>query len=297
MKDTMKGMYIACASALGYGDVTKIKTGTELRKKLITECADGYIKATEDGDETKRSQYISALMLMFWGEIGKMADKCKAVSELEYDDFASKLYECINTACEYHAWKDGKHTAEACIRATIGSRGAAAILYESNLDKNKANVNNYSLDAAINDDEGHEVTKLDLLEDEDENIANKVEDPAIRVIQNFLDRNKPVEAIMLDTAAFGDCVKQNKETLKAIDPETEKEYKYVKVTNEFWTYKLIQTLSSLPADYFDYFKSRYDVNDAVLQAAIDKIKATPNTKLYKAWELVKADAKITAGIN
>lgn len=288
MADTMKSFYITCASTLGLGDLTKVKTGTSERKDLITKCADGYIKATKEGDEELRSAYISALMLLFWGEIKKMADKCKAVSGYDYEDFATKLYECINIACEYQGWvKDSNLTAEQCIRSVIASRGAAAILYESNLDKNKINVNMYSLDTPLTDDEGHETTRLDLIGDETSLTSDTT---AEQFVQTYINNNKVIEAIILDTIAFDDCNKYTKKTITVKD-ENDEDMKVNKTSSEFWAYRLVQLVSTLPDDYFKRFKNKYTINDLVLEAAINKIRASNNQKLYKYLATTLADAK------
>ena len=291
-ESTMKQMYITCASALGFGDLTKVKTGTERRKQLITDCADGYCEATDKGEQEKRNQYISALMLLFWGEIGKMVDKCKAVRELEYEDFASKLFECISNACNYRAWKKGKCTAEQCIRQSIASRGAPAVLYESNLDKNIANINNYSLDAESDGDENSRTTHLDLVEDPSADAKFAVQDPVSAVIQMYLDKNRVIEGIIFDLIAYTDCRRHKKEKYAASTSEGEEE-SGVKVTSEFWAHKLVQTISKLPEDYSNYFRSKYDVDATILQSALERIKASNNQKLYKYLEVCLKTAKTT----
>jgi len=278
MTDTLKKTYIACANGLGLGDLTKVNAGPE-RVELINKCADGYIESTEKKNEVKRSQYISALMLLFWAEIGKMADKCKAVSEYEYEDFATQLYKCIETACGYHAWKDGKHNAEQCIRAVIASRGAAAILYESNLDKNKSNVNICSLDSVIDEDSEKETTRLDLLEDDSAN--NYIGDLRARlVIQKIVDNGDLLDSIILDNLAFGDSIKTTKETKVEVDDETGEEYKYTTSSSEFSERLLVSTLSNLPNNYKADFMKKYNVNEGAVDAAIKRIKAVNSTKLY-----------------
>lgn len=277
MNNSMKSLYIECASLLGLGDLTKVKAGTEERKNIITTCANGYIKATEEGDERNRSAYISALMLLFWGEINKMADKCKGVSNMDYEDFATKLYECINIACDYNAWKDGKYTAEACIRSVIASRGAAAILYESNLEKNKINANLYSLDSVVSDSDGREVSLGDLVEGEDSNFMENY-NSVNYLIQKYINENKVMESIFLDNIAFSDCFKTVKSKASFIDGNSE-EQSYTKSSSEFWLYRLIQTIAGLDENYFDYFKNKYLVNDAVLTQVKDRLSKLSTTKL------------------
>ena len=287
MADSIKSFYISCASTLGLGDLTKVKTGDE-RAEIVTKCANGYIKATKEGDESLRSAYISALMLLFWGEIKKMADKCRTVATLDYEDYATKLFECINTACESQGWiKDPDLKAEQCIRSVIATRGRAATFYESNLNKNKVNANICSLDTPLTDDEGHEVTRLDLVSDETSLVSDL---SAKQFVQSYINSNKIIEAIILDTIAFDNCNKYTKKTVVVKD-ENDKENKVNKVTTEFWAYKLVQLVSSLPDDYFKSFKTKYSINDLVLEAAINKIRASNNQKLYKYLAVTLADAK------
>jgi len=285
--NSMKQLYLACASSLGYGDLTTVKTGTEERKTIITECADGYIAATKSGDEGKRSAYISALMLLFWGEISKMAEKCKAVKELEYEDFASKLYECINTACEYHAWESGKHNAEQCIRSVIASRGTAAILYESNLDKNKLNYNTCSLDLNIETGEDRETTILDTIEDEDAN-KFKSEFGARHFIQGVIDRGDIMSAIILDVAVFFNSWKEVNKLKTAIDETSGEQYEYKMKHYEFSKTDLTKTLRSLPRNYKEYFLANYTVKELLFDAALSRIQAVNSagiTKLLNALKL------------
>ena len=287
MASSIKSFYISCASTLGLGDLTKVKTGEE-RAEIVTKCANGYIKATKEGDERLRSAYISALMLLFWGEIKKMADNCRTVATLEYEDYATKLFECINTACESQGWiKDTNLTAEQCIRSVIATRGVAAAFYESNLNKNKVNANTCSLDTPLTDDEGHEVTRLDLVSDETSLVSDL---SAKQFVQSYINSNKIIEAIILDTIAFDNCNKYTKKTVVVKD-ENNNENKVNKVTTEFWAYKLVQLVSSLPDDYFNSFKTKYSINDLVLEAAINKIRASNNQKLYKYLAVTLADAK------
>lgn len=287
MASSIKSFYISCASTLGLGDLTKVKTGDE-RAEIVTKCANGYIKATKEGDERLRSAYISALMLLFWGEIKKMADKCRTVATLDYEDYATKLFECINIACESQGWiKDPDLKAEQCIRRVIATRGVEAAFYESNLNKNKVNANTCSLDTPLTDDEGHEVTRLDLVSDETSLVSDL---SAKQFVQSYINSNKIIEAIILDTIAFDNCNKYTKKTVVVKD-ENDNENKVNKVTTEFWAYKLVQLVSSLPDDYFKSFKTKYSINDLVLEAAINKIRASNNQKLYKYLAVTLADAK------
>lgn len=271
---TAKQLYTTQANALGLGDLTRVKTGKP-RTALINQISDMYCDATDKGDEIVRAKTISALMVLFWGEIGKMQDKCRAVADYEYDDFVQQLYLCINTAMQYRAWKDGKHNAEQCIRAAISSRGAAAILYESNLDKNKANINKTELDRPVGDDD---TTILDTLADEDERIDSSTANIE-QSIQNIINKGDLIGAVVLDNIAFNDSTKEVKETKVGIDEEGN-EYKYTTGHAEFHEYRLVQTLATLDEDYVKYFMNRYTIQEAAIQAAYNRIKSVNNSKLY-----------------
>lgn len=297
MTNILKQTYIDCASGLNMGDFTKVKTG-KARTELINKISDMYCEATDSGDETVRSQTISALLLLFWGELLKMQTKCKGVAGLDYEDFAAKLYECINVAMTYRAWKTGKHSAEQCIRQTIASRGAAAILYESNLDQNKANVNNYSLDAVVADDS--DMTLGDMIED---TASSNFKDDlsAASMVQTVLNNGDLVGGIILDNIAFSDSqkeVKERKTGVKQIKTNAgenkEKEYKYSVSHSEFSERVLVKTLSDLPENYKNYFVSKYQVNENAIEAAINRIKTVDNNKLYKLVRATLANSKYLA---
>lgn len=293
MTNIIKKQFIELASGLHLGNLTNIKPGPE-RVGLITKISDMYCAATDENNEVLRNQTISALMLLFYGEISKMQEKCKAIKELSYEDFVSKLYECIEVAMSYRTWqKDSKTTAEACIRSCIASRGAAAILYDSNRDKNKANVNSYSLDdIAYNNSENDTVSRGDLVEDSSE-VAFKENLALSSFIQSYLDKNKIIEGIILDTIVTEDCIKYSTITEKGINTDTGEEVKYKTTSRKFWAYKVVQFLTSLPENYFAYFSKKYKIEDLKLQAALDSLKTTPRTKLNKFLETTLSSVKQT----
>lgn len=290
MKDTaiiMKQEYIKAASQLKLGDFTKVKTG-KARVELINKVADMYCNATDTNNETLRNQTISALMLLFYGEINKMQQKCIGVSTLDYMDFASKLYECIEVACKYRAWLNGKTTAEACIRSTIASRGAAAILYDSNLAKNKANANTLSLDSLLDSDDSDDKKSSDWIEYMYGNAQDDVDTNGSKsLIQSLIEKNKIVEAIMLDRIAFGDTCKETKNISYYTDDDGNAE-KYTNYGHQFMESRLIKALNSLPVDYAKHFSTTYEVRPEILTAGITAISKSNSKKLYTAWEKLKS---------
>ena len=93
LQDVYKS-YIESASALGnYQALSK------------TELANGYCDADESGNEEKRDQYFSALMLRYWFKVFKLIESSKS-ARLEADDFATWLSEALLLGLKYRKWRD-----------------------------------------------------------------------------------------------------------------------------------------------------------------------------------------------
>lgn len=259
-------------------------------KYSINELADGYCKACDEQDEYGRSMYSAALILRFWYTIDKTYQKCKT-SGIDRDDLFANLYECIDNACKYRAWQDPnkKTNAQACINQSIATRGAAAIMYRSNLQKNKVAFNMISLDAPISSSDPEGDTWADQLEDETQNVSEAA-GLCYDIVCGLLKDNKYVEAIVLDTIAHHDCFKYHKQTVKGVDEDGE-EYKYTKTTSEFWPFRVVQHLNELQPEYVEYFTKEYYAPAAQVKAAFDALVKANNTKKYKIIDSSLASAK------
>jgi len=256
----------------------------DYQSMTVNELADGYCKALDDDDEANKNKYLSALVLRFWYTIKKMYDKTITANFGAYEDYVAKLYECINIACakENRAWQDPnkKTTAQACINQAIASRGVAEIMYNSNLDKHKANVLTVSLDAPMHNNDDYD-TLGESFEDEDESVENvRSKLSAELLVQSYINKNKIIEAIILDTIAFNDCEKEVKKVVKVKD-EDGNDYKRTDRTYSFWEYKAVQALSQLPSNYYTYFVNKYEVKSEILESAINAIRNSTNQKLYR----------------
>ena len=122
-------------------------------------------------------------------------------------------------------------------------------------------------------------------------IYNYAEDPAKQLIQSFIDRNKIVEAIILDTIAFNDSQKLVKTTNTYFDSATGKNKKFVSYVEKLWPYKVVKNLNSLTDDYKKYFNLTYSINPEKFTAAFNSIKKANNTKLYKFLDATLEDAR------
>lgn len=248
----------------------------------IDELADAYCDATDTNNETLKNIYVSALILRFWHKIDKMYKANTVAPCLEYEDFFWWLYEAIEYACKYRGWRDASKNlnAQQCINKCIETIKLQKY-YDLRLDKNKAVNHCTSMDTPICGGEGddHEMTLADTLEDEDA-IYDYGDEVAISLVQSYINRNKVLEAILLDNIAFNDVQKHHKKVIKKVD-ENGEVVRYTEHSSEFWPYKLIQIVSKLPNTYKASFLERYNISEDKLTAVLEAIEKANNQKLYK----------------
>ena len=262
----------------------KAEEGVDYAEKgrdVIQLMLDRYCLAKDTNDEHRKNLYISGLMLRFWYVISKLQAR-SPIPGLEYNDFMDWLYEAIEYACKYRAWRDPakKVNAQQAINQCIETIRVQKY-YDLNLQKNKVNQMTFSLDAEFDDDS--ESTLLDTLVDEDYETEREYKEgaeAAYALVQSCIDRKKIVEAIILDTIAFNDTQKVHKKVVKGVDFEGNPT-KYTQTTSEFWSFRCVQILSNLPVDYASYFKKHYQVLEPELEAALAAIRAANNQKLYR----------------
>ena len=250
-------------------------------RDVIQVMLDKYCEAKDNNDERNKNKYIAGLMLRFWYVISKLKER-SPIQGLDYTDFYAWLYEAIEYACEYRAWQDPtkKINAQQAINQCIETIRSQHY-YDLNLQKNKANINTYSLESPLDDD--NKTTLLDTLADEELEELERQRDgnsAAYDLIQTCINKKKLVEAIILDTIAFNDVQKVTKTVVKTVDDEGNS-YKHTRQTSEFWPYKCVQILSNLPEDYATYFCEHYNVITEELFAALGAIRKANNQKLYK----------------
>lgn len=247
----------------------------------IDELADAYCNAVDNGDAVLKDIYISALILRFWFNIDKMYRSNSVAPSLDHEDFFWWLYEAIEYACKYRGWRDPdkKLNAQQCINKCIETIKLQKY-YDLRLDKRKVVNNCCSIDTPIGgegDDTGK--TLSDILESED-NFTDHGDDMAIALVQSYINRNKVIEAILLDNIAFNDVQRHFKKTVKTKNTKGE-DIKYVEHSSEFWPYRLVQIVSKLPDTYKSYFMSRYEISEDKLEAILDVIDRANNQKLYR----------------
>ena len=261
-----------------------VKYDAKPYKDTIRTMLDGYCKAMDEGDEHLKNLYISGLILRHWDKVKKLALTCPNI-DLQGEDFVEWVYEAIMYACKYRKWqKDEKVNAQQCINQCIETIRKQHY-YNYNLDKNRANYNNASFDTPIGDEgnNGTQRTLIDTIADENAEREARMADStttARQIIQTFINKNKIVEAIIMDIIAFGDTEKVTKQIKQCVD-ENGEEIKYTTYTHEFWKFKAVQILSNLSDDYQRYFSDNYLVKTPALDAALNVLKKANNSKLYK----------------
>lgn len=261
----------------------------------IDELADAYCDAVDTDNKALKDIYISALILRFWYTIDKMYKANTVAPSLEHEDFFWWLYEAIEYACKYRGWRDPdkKLNAQQCINKCIDTIKLQKY-YDLRLDKRKVVNNCCSMQDPIKVDGNSDAAKTigDLLEAE-EFIDDCCSDyAAISLVQNYINRNKIIEAILLDNIAFNDVQKYFKNTVKTQNYKGE-DIKYVEHSSKFWPYKLIQIVSKLPKNYKKQFMNRYSISEDKLTAILEVIDKANNQKLYRYLRSTLAELRTT----
>lgn len=247
----------------------------------IDELANAYCEAVDTNNKALKDIYISALVLRFWFNIDKMFKSNTVAPSLEREDFFWWLYEAIEYACKYRGWMDPNKNlnAQQCINRCIETIKLQKY-YNLRLDKRKAVNFCCSMEDPIGGDtsEGAQ-TIADQLEAE-ESYDDHSDDDVMELVQSYVNRNKIIEAIIIDSIAFNDVQKHYKKTIKTKNYAGE-DIKYVEHSSEFWPYKLVQIVSKLPANYKKSFMSRYNISEEKLTAVMDVLSSVNNQKIYK----------------
>jgi hypothetical protein len=251
----------------------------------IDELADAYCDAVDNKNEALKDVYISALILRFWFNIDKMYRSNTVAPNLEHEDFFWWLYEAIEYACKYRGWRDPEKNlnAQQCINKCIETIKLQKY-YNLRLDKRKAANYCCSMEDPVNsgDKSDKTMTIADQLEAE-EDYDDHSSDDVMMLVQSYIDRNKIIEAIIIDSIAFNDVQKHFKKTVKTKNYKGE-DIKYTEHSSEFWPYKLVQIVSKLPDTYKAEFMSKYSISEAKLSTVMSTLSKVNNQKIYRYLE-------------
>ena len=248
----------------------------------ITERMDNFCEARDNGDSLMEESWFAAVLLNYRLMIVKLCKQHAKTLKLEMADFIDWFQCAILQAADNRSWQQDEKNFNAgtVITQIVNTRFLAAAYYESNLDINKANFATISLDAPLDSDTDD--TRLDLLES---NFAAPVDQygKAAGIIQDLINENKIIEAIITETIAYHDCLKVNSKMVKEVGEDgTIKRYK--DVSSSFWPYRVVQILSNLPENYEDYFTNKFTVDKTKFKVGLHKIRTSSNPKLYKFLE-------------
>ena len=257
----------------------------------IDELADAYCDATDNKNEVLKDIYISALILRFWYTIDKMYRSNTVAPSLEREDFFWWLYEAIEYACKYRGWRDPSKNvnAQQCINKCIETIKLQKY-YNLRLDKRKVVNNCCSFDTVVSSNDSDEGKTLGDLLESNERADDSSDHDAILLIQSYINRNKIIEAILLDNIAFNDVQRHFKKTIKTKDYNGNP-VRYTEHSSEFWPYRLVQIVSELPATYKSDFLSKYKISEEKLTAVLDVVDKANNQKLYRYMKMCLAELR------
>ena len=261
----------------------------------IDELADAYCDAVDSDNEQLKNIYISALILRFWYTIDRMYRSNTVAPSLEYEDFFWWLYEAIEYACKYRGWRDPAKNlnAQQCINKCIDTIKLQKY-YNLRLDKNKTVNYCMSMDTPLGSDDDEAKTLGDMLEAEESYDDHSASD-VVMLVQSYINRNKIIEAILIDNIAFNDVQKHYKKTVKQ-QTEDGETLRYTEHSSEFWPYRLVQIVSKLPATYKKSFMDRYKISEEKLTTVLGVIDKANNQKLYKYLKNCLAELKVSYAI-
>jgi hypothetical protein len=154
-----------------------------------------------------------------------------------------------------------------------------------------------SLDAPIGGGDSDDAAKTlaDTMESEADLEDCYANDDAILLVQSYINRNKVIEAILLDNIAFNDVQRHYTKTVKA-ESHDGNTYRYTEHSSEFWPYRLIQIVSKLPEEYKHSFMKRYNISEEKLTSILDVIGRANNQKLYRYLEKTLSELRATYAV-
>ena len=218
--------------------------------------ANAYVKAIDEKDDLNKDLYFSALIIRYWHMILYFKNKSPNV---DMEEIFSWICDGIQKACKYRGWLNdpkliGKRkSAEKCINQAITSVRAQFYVI-SNAQKRKQEF----LDESK--------VFLDSLEEREADSYLGVDDvfyPVdVDIVRALLKDKQYIDSVVVDLIMNGDCV-----------------------TSKLSLCKLKKTLHSLGANYFDYFKRKYDCKD--ITRVENAISTNLNMSRFNMNQLIK----------
>jgi hypothetical protein len=132
-------------------------------------------------------------------------------------------------------------------------------------------------------------TIADMLETE-ETWDDHSADDVILLVQNYINRDKIIEAIMIDNIAFNDVQRYFKQTIKT------ESGKYTEISSEFWPFKLVKIINELSAEYKDTFMEKYKISEEKLDSVLAYLDKVNNQRIYRLLERTLSDLRASYAV-
>lgn len=263
--------FLACASC--------IPNWENLSK---SELANGYCDAEEAHDEEKRNGYYAALMCKYWYMIPYMYKNCKSLVEmlsLTLEDLVAWLDESLEFAFRWRRWRDPSNPLsknpkgpEIVINRCIFSTQKRWYAYY-NKDKRRINCYAYSLEESF-EVHGDAADGYGVID------GTASIDYCHNLIQNWLDANKIMEALIVDCICYQDVFKATSKKTKTNELDKYRHpIVYTQIVTSFSNKKLIDHLLDLDDRFVDYFTANYAIDKEVLLQKTNKFKVLSRPQL------------------
>lgn len=237
----------------------------------------GYCSALDNSDDYLADGYLGGLYLKHLGTINNLYKKHGQILRMTKEDFVDWITDSIQQAASERPWEknpDKVKNAQQVVMQILKTRHEAGAYGRLNWHKNKAQFGIMSLDNDLSDES--ESTALDLLESP----SLSRDESADYIIQSLINNKKIIEAIIADTISHNDCEKHEKKTEEVYNEETKEYDKIQRCSSQFWPFRVVQLLNSIPEEYESEFKRIYKVDELLLKTGLETIKKSSNSKLY-----------------
>lgn len=244
-----------------------------------TQNKNALINAYIDNEKNEflREAYFSAIVLRYWGNIGKHYTSSKA-SGFSIEECYDMLIDAITYLLEKRKWRDPNNPyyndkcgpdkmMNRCIYSARQLR-----FYLSNRDKRKANYGKTSLDGLQEVVGDHcEILDSSVLDEYSETNFNEIDFDLF--LQGYFDKNKTLYGLILYSIYFDDCFANNIST--KVNSEGEK---YKVNTPNFKLSRLATNLLSYDTKEVDIISTKYCIDKDKVVKVLNDLKANPKSK-------------------
>lgn len=259
-------------------------------------------KTNLDRTQILMSAYWAAILLRYWYKIFEWLKTSSSLG-LEATDYFDWLNDSLHDAFYYRSWRkkrrehpnipdsdwidnpqyvEDENAADKSINYFTGAKRGKEY-QAANKQKRRSNYQSLSIDSTF-DEEGYSI-----LDREGLSVKGSSYNGLHELVNLFLEQDKLIEAVIIDSIANGESIKDEKYkyqfTTKVIEDNEEKE-----VTEEvqranymFDARKVVKYLNSINENYFTkYFNKTYNVKN--YKEILTQLKKLNNNKLYREIE-------------